>query len=147
MDMRVACLLLPGALALAPALAHHSVAANFDRSRTIELTGTVTAVHLRNPHSQYVVEVPEDGGGATEWFIEWSDRNALVRRQVDLDLIKAGDTITFTVWPSRRLDAVGFFVQAILPNGELYRDCGFVEFRQAVAESREFSCETAAPGR
>ena len=134
-------------LAASPALAHHSVAANFDRSRTIDLTGTVTAVHLRNPHSQYVLEVPADDGSVTEWFIEWSDRNALVRRKVDLDLIKAGDVVTITVWPSRRLDAVGFFVQAVLPNGALYRDCGFLEFRAAVAESREFSCETAAPAQ
>ena len=129
------------------AIAHHSVAANFRRDTTVELTGTVTAVHLRNPHSQYVLDVPDEGGSVTEWFIEWSDRNALVRRKVDLDLIKVGDVVTITAWPSRRLDAVGFFVQAILPNGALYRDCGFREFREAVAESREFSCETAAPGR
>jgi hypothetical protein len=139
-------ILLAG-LAFSPAAAHHSVAANFDRSTTIELTGTITAVHLRNPHSQYVLDVVEDDGTVTQWFIEWSDRNALVRRKVDLGLIKVGDVLTITAWPSRRLDAVGFFVQAILPNGALYRDCGFLEFRSAVAESREFSCDTAAPGR
>jgi hypothetical protein len=133
-------------LVAAPVVAHHSVAANFDRQKTVELTGTVSAVHLRNPHSQYVLDVIADDGEVTEWFIEWSDRNALVRRKVDLDLIRVGDVITVTAWPSRRLENVGFFVQAILPDGSMYRDCGFEEFRRAVADSSEYSCE-AARGR
>lgn len=135
-----------GGLVALPALAHHSVAANFDREVTIDLTGIVTAVHLRNPHSQYVLDVVGADGTTAEWFIEWSDRNALVRRKVDLDLIKAGDVITITAWPSRRLERVGFFVQAVLADGSVYRDCGFEEFRRAVASSAEYAC-AAAQGR
>ncbi len=130
-------------LAMGSSLGHHSVAANFDRSRTVELAGAITAVYLRNPHSQYVINVTDVDGNVIEWFIEWSDRNALVRRKVDLDLIKVGDRVTITVWPSRRLDNVGFFVQAILPDGSTYRDCGFREFREAVANSTEYTCAEA----
>ena len=126
-----------------PTLAHHSVAANFDRAVTLDLTGTVTAVHLRNPHSQYVIDVEGADGNTAEWLVEWSDRNALVRRKVDLDLIKVGDFITVTVWPSRRLEHVAFFVQAILADGSVYRDCGFEEFRRAVASASEYRCEAA----
>ena len=39
------------------ALAHHSVSANFDRQAPRDITGTVTAYHLRNPHSQLEVDV------------------------------------------------------------------------------------------
>ena len=130
-------------LVAAPTPAHHSVAANFDRAATVELTGTVSAVHLRNPHSQYVLEVVAADGSKAEWLIEWSDRNALVRRKVDLELIRVGDVVTITAWPSRRLDRVAFFVQAILADGSLYRDCGFEEFRRAVASSTEYSCAEA----
>lgn len=125
------------------ALGHHSVASNFDRERTIDLTGTVAAVHLRNPHSQYVLNVPSEDGREVEWLVEWSDRNALVRRKVDLSLIQVGDVVTITVWPSRRLRHVGFFVQALLSDGSMYRDCGFLEFRRAVATSTEYSCAEA----
>ena len=124
-----------------PSSAHHSVAINFERGAPIEIRGTVKEVHMRNPHSQYVVAVPAEDGTVTDWFIEWSDRNALVRRGVDLDLIKAGDTVTLTVWPSQRLANVGYFVQAVLADGSIYRDCGFVQYREAVAKSIEFRCE------
>ena len=136
------CLLLVGMLLPAlPAAAHHSVAINFERGEPIEIRGTVKEVHMRNPHSQYVVEVPSDDGTVTEWFVEWSDRNSLVRRGVDLDLIKAGDTVTLTLWPSQRLPNVGYFVQAVLADGSVYRDCGFVQYREAVAKSVKFRCE------
>ena len=141
----LACFLLAAGLALATdrSFAHHSVAANFDSSRTVEVMGTITAVHLRNPHSQYVLAATAGDGSTEEWLIEWSDRNALVRRKVDLDRIKVGDRVTITVWPSRRLESVGFFIQAVLPDGSVFRDCGFREFREAVVNSSEFSCPQA----
>ena len=128
-------------LSALPAAAHHSVAINFERGEPIEIRGTVKEVHMRNPHSQYVVSVLEDDGTATEWLVEWSDRNSLVRRGVDLDLIKPGDTVTLALWPSQRLPHVGYFVQAVLADGSIYRDCGFDQYREAVANSTKFRCE------
>ena len=64
-----------------PAAAHHSVAVNFERGEPIEIRGTVKEVHMRNPHSQYVVTVQGDDGAATDWFIELSDRNSLEGRE------------------------------------------------------------------
>jgi hypothetical protein len=124
-----------------PSAAHHSVAINFEQGEPIEIRGTVKEVHMRNPHSQYVVGVPAEDGTITDWFVEWSDRNSLVRRGVDLELIKPGDTVTLTVWPSQRLAHVGYFVQAKLADGSIYRDCGFVKFREAVQNATTFKCE------
>ena len=124
-----------------PSAAHHSVAVNFERGEPIEIRGTVKEAHMRNPHSQYVVAVPEKDGTVTEWLVEWSDRNSLVRRGVDVDLIKPGDTVTFALWPSQRLPNVGYFVQAVLADGSVYRDCGFVKYRESVASSTKFRCD------
>jgi hypothetical protein len=128
-------------LAAAPSFAHHSVAVNFASGEPFDIRGTVKEVHMRNPHSQYTVEVPKGDGTATEWLVEWSDRNSLVRRGVDLDLIKPGDMVTFTLWPSQRLPNVGYFVKAVLADGSVYRDCGFVKYRQAVVNGTTFKCE------
>jgi hypothetical protein len=128
-------------LTAVPAAAHHSVAINFERGEPTEIRGVVKEVHMRNPHSQYVVAVPEADGTVTEWFVEWSDRNSLVRRGVDLDLIKPGDAVTLTLWPSQRLPNVGYFVQAVLADGSIYRDCGFVQYREAVVSSTKFRCD------
>ena len=124
-----------------PSAGHHSVAINFERGEPIEIRGTVKEAHMRNPHSQYIVAVPEKDGTITDWLVEWSDRNSLVRRGVDVDLIKPGDTVTFALWPSQRLPNVGYFVQAVLADGSVYRDCGFVKYRESVASSTKFRCE------
>ena len=125
---------------------HHSVSSNFDMSKTIEVRGTVAAVHIRNPHSQYAIDVIAGDGTKQQWLIEWSDRNSLIRRKVDIGRIGEGDELTITAWPSRRLEHVAYFVRAILADGSTFRDCGFGEFREAVAQSREFSCPDAQGG-
>src|SRR5436190_7067665 len=84
-------------------LAHHSVAANFDGSKAIDVKGKVKEVAIRNPHSQITLEVPQPTGGTKEFYVEWSDKNALMRRQVPVNKIKVGDTVTINVSPSRRL--------------------------------------------
>ena len=50
---------ITGALLVGAQIAsgHHSVSSNFDMSKTIEVRGTVAAVHIRNPHSQFAVDV------------------------------------------------------------------------------------------
>jgi hypothetical protein len=132
-------------LCLAPmaAGAHHSVAVNFDQSKSVSVTGRIKEVDIRNPHSQITLEVPASGGGGpVEWFIEWSDVNSLIRRSVPYERLKVGDEVTITVSPSRRLASVGYFRQAVLPGGEILRDCGFAAFRESVARgSTEIDCE------
>ena len=43
-------------------LAHHSFAAEFDGSKAIRLTGTITKVEWTNPHSYFYIEVKEENG-------------------------------------------------------------------------------------
>ena len=129
------------------AFAHHSVRVNFDQDNPIQVTGVVTEIHIRNPHSQYVMEVAEADGSSTEWLVDWADKNALTRRGLNLDLIKVGDTVKFTLFPSVRLDHVGFFVQAELEDGTIFKDCGFREFREAVAAGSPYACPEAQGAR
>jgi hypothetical protein len=130
-------------LYLAPVASHHSVAVNFDQSKSVSVTGRIKEVDIRNPHSQITLDVPPaDGGSAVEWFIEWSDVNSLIRRSVPYERLKVGEEVTITVSPSRRLPNVGYFRQAVLPGGEILRDCGFAAFRESVARgSTEIDCE------
>ena len=125
--------------------AHHSVAVNFDSSQVLTLTGRITDLDIRNPHSQVTLQVTQPDGTAKEWFIEWSDRNALVRRKVPFQLLRVGDTVTITASPSRRLDNLAYFRTAVLPDKSILRDCGFDAFRQAIAKGQFIECEPGRP--
>ena len=144
MMLRLSCrILVAGVLGLGAqsAFAHHSVSGNFDQDARHDITGTLTAFHLRNPHSHLEVDVVEDDGTVSHWLVEWGTRNDLIRRGVDVDRIKVGDELTITLIPSRRLEHVGYARAMILPDGSLIRDCGFRAFREALVSGTEIECE------
>lgn len=117
-------------------LAHHSVAANFDGTKAVDVTGKVKEVAIRNPHSQITLEVPKPEGGVKEFYVEWSDKNALLRRSVPINKIRVGDTVTINVSPSKRLPNLGYFRAATLPDGTVVKDCGFAAFREGIAQGK-----------
>ncbi len=127
----------------ASGLAHHSVAANFDGSKAVDVTGKVKEVSVRNPHSQITLEVPNPEGGVKDFYVEWSDKNALMRRSVPVSKIKVGDKVTINVSPSKRLPNLGYFRTATLPDGTIIRDCGFAAFRQGIVNGKG-GCEENA---
>ena len=129
----------------AAALAHHSVVVNFDNSRAMDLTGRLKDVDIRNPHSRITLEVKQPDGTVKEWLIEWSDRNALVRRKVPFHLLQVGDTVTINASPSRTLDNLAYFRTAVLPDTSLLRDCGFGAFREAIANGETVDCQPERP--
>ena len=123
------------------ALGHHSVAVNFDNSKPMNLTGRIRELDIRNPHSRITLEVMQPDGAVKEWLIEWSDRNALVRRKVPFQLLHVGDTVTITASPSRTLDNLAYFRTAVLPDKSILRDCGFGAFREAIANGETVDCQ------
>jgi hypothetical protein len=125
----------------AVAAAHHSVTVNFDNSKPMNLTGRITELDIRNPHSQITLEVKQPDGSLKEWLIEWSDRNALIRRKIPFQLLRVGDTVTINASPSRMLDNLAYFRTAVLPDKSVLRDCGFGAFREAVANGETVQCD------
>ena len=77
----------------APLLAHHSFAAEFDGSKAIRITGTLTKIEWTNPHSYFYVEVKEEGGGIVKWSCEAGSPGALSRRGFKRGDLKLGDSI------------------------------------------------------
>lgn len=129
------------AFGIQSAIAHHSVAANFDRDATIEITGTLVEFLLRNPHTHMEVDVTEEDGTLSRWLVEWGTKNDLIRRGVDLDKIHLGERVIVTMMPSRTLERVGYARSLILSDGTIIQDCGFVAFRNALQNGEEIKCE------
>jgi len=67
-------------LGAARASAHHSLSSEFDISKTVTITGTVTKMEWTNPHSWLYVEVKDEQGPVALWNIEFGSPNSLYRR-------------------------------------------------------------------
>lgn len=82
MGAKLATLLFVVGLTLSavPAIAHHSFAAEFDASKPITLTGTLTKMEWVNPHGWIYIDVKNPDGKVENWAIEAGAPNALLRR-------------------------------------------------------------------
>lgn len=82
------------ALAVFPLYAHHSFAAEYDASKAVRITGTISKVEWTNPHSYLYIDVEDEHGAAITWTCEGGAPNALSRRGFSKNSIKIGDTVT-----------------------------------------------------
>ena len=103
--------------AAAPALAHHSFAAEFDIKQPVRLEGEVIRMVFSNPHSRLSLRVKTDSGEIQEWSIEGGAPNALIRRGWNRNSLPAGTKVTVLGYRARdgSLSASGGTV--MLPDG------------------------------
>lgn len=81
--------------------AHHSFSAEFDISRPVEITGTVTDIEWTNPHTWVHLETVDDDGKRQNWSVELLGINALVRSGMTPRAVKSGDVLTVTGFGAR----------------------------------------------
>ena len=78
-----------------PVMAHHSFAAEYDASKPLKLTGTVTKIEWTNPHCFFHVDVQNKESGKIEsWAFELGNPNALLRAGWTPNAVKIGDEVT-----------------------------------------------------
>ena len=92
----IAVTILLGLALAAPLIAHHSVSAQFDRTKTVTLTGPVTKLDWINPHARFLMDVKDPDGKVTSWEIELSAPAMLMRRGWTRSAIPIGGSVTVT---------------------------------------------------
>ena len=101
----------------APSVAHHSFAAEYDRSRTITVTGSVTKLEWTNPHARLYVMGTDETGKMQEWDFELGPPNGLMRNGWRRDSLKAGLKVVVEGFRSKTSTVVANARSVKLPDG------------------------------
>jgi hypothetical protein len=80
-------------IATGTALAHHGDAGRYEDTIT-EISGTVVALQLINPHASIIFDVVDDNGQTVRWQAEVSSANGMTRIGWTRDTLKPGDRVT-----------------------------------------------------
>ena len=87
----------------APLSAHHSFAAAYDTSKSIEVQGTLVQVRLTNPHSWFFLDVKEPDGKVTRWAFEAGTPSGMIRNGYKASELTAGTIVTIRGFRARDL--------------------------------------------
>ncbi len=90
----IAAVLAVASVCGSAAQAHHSFAAEFDANERVEVTGMVTKVEWRNPHTYFYVDVEDESGEIHNWGMELGSPNGLARRGWRPDSLQVGDIVS-----------------------------------------------------
>ena len=74
--------------------AHHSFVAQFDPTKLVMMSGSVSKLEWTNPHAFFYLDVEDADGNVTNWAFELGSPNTLIRYQWGRDTMKVGDQIT-----------------------------------------------------
>ena len=80
--------------AAAPVHSHHSFAAEFDATKPVKLTGTVTKIEWTNPHVWFYVDIKDEAGKVTNWGFELGSPNGLMRAGWTRNSMKVNEVVT-----------------------------------------------------
>ena len=104
----------------APASAHHSMAM-YDQQNPVTVTGVVTRIELKNPHSIFYITASDKDGKPVEWVLECQPLSTLSTYGWSATTMKVGDKVTAAGSPARN-GKPAMLVRAIqLPDGRTIR--------------------------
>jgi hypothetical protein len=95
-------------LAVAPAWAHHSLAATYDTHQSIQLKGTVTKIAWENPHVHLYLQADDKTGPGANWEFELGSPNMQIQNGWKLDTFRRGDHVVVAAYPARDGSRFGY---------------------------------------
>ena len=99
------------------AQAHHSFSAEYDNDKPITLDGKVTEMKWSNPHGWIYLDVTGPDGKVTNWALETSAANGLIRRGWRKEDLPVGTVLKIEGWQARNGSSTGNIRSVTLSDG------------------------------
>ena len=100
-----------------PLLAHHSFEAEYDATKKITISGTVTKVEWMNPHARFYVDVKDNNGKVTNWNFELGAIPVLLKQGWKKSSLKVGDQVTVDASRAKDGSNSASAQKVLLPDG------------------------------
>lgn len=123
MRMNSSVLFLSALLALTsvPSGAHHSIAGQFDMTKTIHVEGVVSKLEWTNPHVYMFLDVKE-GSGTVTWKLETLPVAMLRKAGITKQSLVGGDVVKMDIVPARDGSELwGFILNIQFPDGRTFQ--------------------------
>lgn len=120
-------------LFVAMADAHHGTSGQFDQSKSLEVSGTVTKIRFVNPHSYVYFDAVNDQGEVENWRCEMRAATVLKRSGWTKEMFATGTKIKIVGVPAFR-EPTGCYINTVE-----FEDGEVVERYQQLAEKTDYS--------
>jgi len=109
-------------LAAMPAMAHHSVASEYDLTKPVDFTGTLVQMEWVNPHSMLHLEVTNKDGSKTTWIFQTTAAGVLRQKGLarpENGGLAIGMNLEITGFASKNGQPRGYIRSLKLPDGKV----------------------------
>lgn len=102
--------------------AHHSIAGQFDMTKTVRLTGVVSRVEWTNPHVYLHLEAKDAAGAGATWKLETLPVAMLRKAGISKQMLMTGETVNMDICPARDgTSHLGFILNIQFPDGRRFQ--------------------------
>lgn len=104
------------------ALAHHSIAGQFDMTKTLRLSGVVTKLEWTNPHVYLFLDAKDAKGTSVVWKLETLPVAMMRKAGIKKQMLITGELVEMDICPARNgVDHLGFILNIKFPDGRRFQ--------------------------
>ena len=102
--------------------AHHSIAGQFDMTKTLHLVGVVTQLEWTNPHVYLFFDAKDSSGAAATWKLETLPVAMLRKAGIKKEMLVTGEKVDMDIVPARDGTLhLGFILNIKFPDGRQFQ--------------------------
>jgi Family of unknown function (DUF6152) len=107
---------------MSAAWTHHSIAGQFDMTKTLRLNGVVATLEWTNPHVYLFLDTKDTQGRSVVWKLETLPVAMMRKAGIKKQMLITGELVEMDICPARNgTDHLGFILNIKFPDGRRFQ--------------------------